>query len=241
MTIERFAALAGVFATAVLLVGCEEAPPPRRSSFLQDNPWVVKKPWETAKAGSNPVVQPGGSSSTVAASPGVADAHTSGPPVAYKPDTEIVSPILEAKGNWTVRLAFYNPAPDKGLSALYYANQHARTLIKQGYPAYVTDLISKAIVSVGAFDSENDPKLLEMWRGAYEDWLKIYGGRKSPFREEMERFYGGQTVFGDQPWPVSIIDLQIKMKGAWKIPLTEQDKQRYKEYISKRVKTGENP
>ena len=57
----------------------------------------------------------------------------------------------------------------------------------------------------------------------------------------MEKFYGDKTVFGDQPWPVSIIDLQIKMKGAYKIPLTEEDKALYREYTKGRVRQGENP
>ncbi len=242
MTMKRWAAAACCAAMLGMLSGCDDAPQQtRRSNFLKDNAWVAKKPGQSGSAGTNPVVErPGDTRTTGAPGDSALAAQSAGGSATYKPDSEVVSPILNARGNWTVRLAFYNPTPDKGLSALYYANQHARELRRKGYDAYVTDLISKAIVTVGAFDSENDPKLVELWRQSYEDWMKIYGGHKSPFRESMEQFYGNKTVFGDQPWPVSIIDLQIKMKGAYKIPLTEEDKQRYKDYISKRAKTGEN-
>ena len=232
----------GLAALLAALSGCTEPQQPQRQSFLHNNPWTVKKPGE-GRTGSNSVV------TTPAGTPGMATTQdpTAGylaaqaPGTAYKADTEIVSPIINCRGNWTVRLAFYNPDPQKKLTALYFANQHVRNLCKQGYDAYVTDLVSKAIVSVGSFENENDPKLLETWRQAYDDWMKIYGGRKSPFRESMEQFYGNKTVFGDQPWPVAVIDLQIKMKGAYHIPLTDDDKRRYKDYIGKRAKTGENP
>jgi hypothetical protein len=237
MTTHRIAFALAVVAAAAWLAGCESSPPPRRTSFLQNNPWVVKKPGEAGR-GNNAVVQrPEGA---VTSSPQPGDSYLANQRGTYKADTEIVSPILEAKGNWTVRLAFYNPTPQDGRTALHYANQHARALREKGYDAYVTDFISKAIVSVGAFEREDDPKLIDLWRECYDDWLKIYQGRKSPFRQTMEQFYGGETVFGDQPWPVAIVDLQIKMKNAYRIPITPEDQARYKEYISKRAKTGEN-
>ena len=237
MTTHRIALGLAVVAAA-WLAGCESEPPPKRSSFLQNNAWVVKKPGPAGSGSSAAARRP--IEGTVSSSPQPGDSYLASRRAAYKPDTDIVSPILGAKGNWTVRLAFYNPTPQDGHSALYYANQHARVRRSKGYDAYVTDFISKAIVSVGAFEREDDPKLIDLWRECYEDWLKIYQGRKSPFRQSMEQFYGGETVFGDQPWPVAIIDLQIKMKGAYQDPLTPEDKARYKEYISKRAKTGEN-
>ena len=153
------------YAGALMLTGCEQ-PPPTRTTFLQDNPWAVKAPAE--QGGTRPA------SSTPAPAPSK--------PVEYKPDTEVVSPIFNAKGKWTVRLAFYKPNPQKKLSALYYANDLARRLRADGHDAYVTDLISLAIVSVGTFNDERDPELLRLWKQAYEDWLKIHGGRKSSFR-----------------------------------------------------------
>jgi hypothetical protein len=229
MTIHRFTAAAVLAALLGLAAGCAEQQPEEKVPWYFDseqNPWVVRGAREGA--------------------PGATPARNTAPaesasPVQYKPDSDIVHPILEAKGNWTVRVIFYHPSPDKGLSALYYANQHARKARENGYDAYVTDLISMAIVSVGSFESEDDPKLKEIWRQSYDEWMKIHGGKESAFRESMERAYGKDTVFGDQPWPVSIIDLQVKMKNAYRIPLTEDDKRRHKEYISRRVRTDENP
>jgi hypothetical protein len=222
MEARRLAAAA--FSLVVLAAaGCGESPPPRKPSFLEDNPWVVKS--ATVETGR----------STPAKSPEPPK------PAEFKPDSEIVSPILDAKGKWTVRLIFFYPDVKAGLSGLHYANNHARTLRQKGYEAYVTDLVSFAIVSIGSFNDERDPELIKIWRESYEDWLKIRGGRKSAFREEMERFYGEKTVFGDQPWPVSIIELQVQMKGAYKIPLTEEDKKRYKDFLNARTRRSENP
>ena len=228
---QRVLLAASALAIALIAAGCEEPPPPRKKNFLEDNPWVVKKPWEK------------GTGAGTAANPATGQIGPApAKPLVFKADTEIVSPILNATGKWTIRLAFYHPEPDKQLSALFFANQHARELRKKGYDAYVTDLIGLAIVSVGSFDDERDPKLVELWRECYEDWTKIFGGRKSAFRESMEQFYGDKTVFGDQPWPVSIIEMQVKMKAAYKIDLTEDDKRRYKEFVNRnRAKTGENP
>ncbi|HUW55017.1 MAG TPA: hypothetical protein VMZ92_00120 [Planctomycetota bacterium] len=218
-----------LLAAIPVFAGCGggEAPPPKRTPFLHDNPWVVKAPTEAPPAPGAPPAPP--------------PEKPKPKPVTYKPDTEVVHPIFEANGKWTVRVAFYNPNPRKKLSALHYANDHCRTLRRQGYEAYVTDLISLAIVSVGSFSDDRDPKLVDTWREAHEAWLKLRGGKKSTFQEDMDRHYGGRTVFGDQPRPVSIIDLQVKMKGVYKIPLTEEDKRRHKEYLSERVHTGENP
>jgi len=151
--------------------------------------------------------------------------------VAYKPDKEIVHPILEAKGNWTVRMAFYSPVPKKQLTALHYANNHCRTLRKRGYEAYVTDFIVKAIVSIGSFDDPHDPELERIWREAYEGWLELHGGRKSTFRQTYEQWYSGKTVFGDHPTPVSILDLQMKMMSAYQMEPTAEQKARYKKYL----------
>jgi len=213
---------------AVLLIGCYVEQTTKRKDFFDDShPWAVSAPTTVQAPGQPP--------RPVAAKPTEPEKAE---PVQYKPDTEIVSPILEARGNWTLRMAFFNPNEKKKLSALHYANDFARNLIKKGYDAYVTDLISLAIVSIGSYDDPRDEELTKIWRMAYEEWLAIHGGRKSHFRQEMERFYGGKTVFGDQPWPVSIIDLQVKMKGAYKIPLTEEDKRRHKEYRDRQKARG---
>jgi len=209
-------------------IGCyEPIQETRKGWFTEDHPWVVK-------GSGTPSVEPG--RPTPPAKP-----PEPPKPVEFKPDTEIVSPILEAKGKWTVRLAFYYDDEQRRLTALHYANNHARTLRQNGFEGYVTDLPGSAIVSVGSFDDERDPELLKLWREAYDEWLKMHGGRKSGFREKMEEFYGEKTVFGDQPWPVSIIELQVQMKARYNIPLTEEDKIRYKDYLNARTRKSENP
>ncbi len=242
MALRHLAVAAAAALAMTILLGCEDPQPQSTrptTSFLEDNPWVVRKPGRgTAVASTgetrvdNPVanqtVQRGESYLT----------HKAG--VAARPDDPIEWPIWAARGKWTVRLAFYNPTPDTGYSALHYANIHARELRKKGYEAYITDLISKAIVTVGSFDSPNDPQLIALWRQAYEDWTKIYGGRASPFRESMARFYGNNTVFGDQPMPVAVIELQVAMKNAYGVALNEEDKAKYLEFTKLKAKPGEN-
>ena len=199
----------------------------------------MKKPGQSGSVAASGAVQVENPTANQSLKPGDSylTRHTE---VAPKPDDPIEWPIWAAKGKWTVRLAFYNPTPDKGFSALHYANIHAHALREKGYDAYITDLITKAIVTVGSFENSNDPKLVEIWRQGYEDWTKIYGGRVSPFRESMQRFYGNNTVFGDQPMPVSIIELQVAMKNAYHVPLTDEDKARYQEFMKTKAKTGEN-
>lgn len=221
MRTERPAALA-LGLMMLVVSGCEEPPPQHQSHWFPEggpaSEWKVKTTVDSSgRVREVPKTRPKKESK----------------PVRYKPDTEIVSPILNARGNWTVRVAFYHPNPEKRLSALHYANNHARALIKQGYEAYITDILSLTIVSIGSYNDKRDPKLLETWREAYDAWLKLHGGQKSGFRRHMEEFYGNRTVFGDQPWPVSIIDLQVKMKGAYNIPITEEDKRRHREYMRK--------
>jgi hypothetical protein len=233
MNVRRWAATAlGVTVLAAAGCGGGEAPPPRRTSFLEDNPWVVKKP-------DTGVVTPGEPGAPVRS---ITPKERPKAPE-FKPDSEsqVVHPIFEADGKWTVRVAFYHADQTTGLSALHYANEAARRMRKNGYEAYVTDFQSLAIVSLGSFKDEHDPELLSLWKSAYEDWLKIRGGQKSEFRKQMEEFYGENTVFGDQPWPVRIIELQVKMKAAYKIPLTDDDKRRYEEFMKARKPTRANP
>lgn len=217
----RHLAVSALLLMSAALAGCGEPQPQKRRSFLHDNPWVAEKPAERTARKSSPPVKPR--------------------PAAYKPVKKIVHPIFEADGKWTVRVAFYRSNPKKKLTALHYANELAKALRKKGEEAYVTDLISLAIVSVGTFDRARDPELTRTWRKYYDGWLALRKGRKSQFRESMEHFYGARTIFGDQPWPVGIIDLQVKMKSAYKIPLTAEDKKRHKKYLKERVRTGENP
>jgi len=242
MNVRRWTAAAfGVMVLSAAGCGGGETPPPRRTSFLENNPWVVKKP-ETG------AVSPGGGAlaTNPATSPIVVTPAKPSKPSneeVYKPDSEsqIVHPIFEADGEWTVRVAFYHPDATKGLSALRYANDAARTMRKNGYEAYVTDFQAIAIVSIGSFKDKHDPELIRLWNQAYDDWLKIHGGRKSTFREQMESFYGENTVFGDQPWPVRILELRVKMKNAYKIPLTDDEKQRYEEFMNERKPKSANP
>ena len=200
------------------VVGCNQPPPPPKQSH-----WLQRAPsgW-LAKGGTTQARQ--------------VQAAEKPKPVAYKPDKEIVHPILGVQGNWTVRLAFYSPNPKKRLTALHYANNHCRALRKQGYEGYVTDFIVKAIVSIGSFDDPRDPELERIWREAYEGWLKLHGGRKSAFRRTFEQWYAGKTVFGDHPRPISIIRLQMEMMSAYQMKPTAEQKARYKKYLDDQQK-----
>jgi len=170
-----------------------------------------------------------GEPKAAAARPGDADAAKPRE-VKMQADEKIVNPILDARGNWTVRVAWTYCNLTTKRSALSYANELAESLQKKGYRPYVTDFLTRAIVSVGAWDDPQDPELKRVWKEMYDAWLEVHGGHKSGFRAAMEGFYGKDTPFGDHPMPVSIIDLQVKMKGAYGIELTEDDKRRYKEY-----------
>jgi|GEM_PF-6542504 hypothetical protein len=219
--------------------GCGgEAPPPKRASFLENNPWVVRKPEPRAVSDGGDT---GANNPTTPATP--VKPRKDPKAEVYRPDSEseVVHPIFEADGKWTVRVAFYHPDNTKGLSALHYANDAARTMRKNGYEAYVTDLQSLAIVSIGSFKDEHDPELIKLWNAAYDDWLKIHGGKNSAFREKMQEFYGDKTVFGDQPWPVRIIELQVKMKLAYKITPTDDENKRYQEFMNARKSDSANP
>jgi hypothetical protein len=212
----RYAGAAATALALVLAAGCQQQPvrETRGGWFGENHAWEVKKP---SDQGATPRQKP----------------RTPSEPVEMKRDSEIVSPIFNARGKWTIRLAFFHDDRKTGHSALHYANDFARTLRTKGHDAFVTDLRSMAIVSMGQFNDERDPQLISTWRQAYEDWMRIHGGRESQFRLQMQEFYGGKTVFGDQPWPVSIIDLQMKMKSAYKIQPTEEEKRLYKEYLDR--------
>jgi len=214
--------IAAVWMSAlVALIGCYEPIRDTRGGWERAAPgWVVKKPGERARerarARTGAVAQ---------------DKPATAPSTAFKPDKEIVNPILEAKGNWTVRVWFFYGNPKTKRSALSYANAMAKLLQRKGYHPYVTDQLSQAIVSVGAWESKEDPDLKRVWREMYEGWLEAHRGRKSTFRNSMEQWYTGKTVLGDEPRPISILDLQMKMKGAYGMALTDDEKRRYKEYL----------
>jgi len=211
----------GVVLAAGLLAaaGCYEPIRDTRGGWERAAPnWVVKKPGEAPAAG--PVREQAKEPTKEAA------------PVRFKPDTEFINPILEAKGNWTIRVWFFYGNPRKKRSALSYANDMARSLQGKGYTPYITDMLTKAIVTVGAWDEANDPELKRVWREMYDGWLETHRGKQSTFSKTMSQWYSKKTVFGDQPRPISILDLQMKMKGAYGIQPTPDELKRYKEYLA---------
>jgi len=214
----------GLLATLVLAAGCYEPMRDTQGGWERAAPdWVVKKPGEVSAA-------------RAAGQPAAASAAPVPQEAQFKPVTEIVHPILEAKGNWTIRVWFFYGNPETRTSGVSYANDMAKKLEAKGYQPYVTDLLSSAIVSVGAWDDPHDPELKRVWREMYDGWLEAHRGRKSTFQRTMEQWYDRNTVFGDQPRPISVIDLQMKMKGAYGIPLTEEEKKRYGEYLENQKK-----
>lgn len=207
--------------TMLVVFGCEtQTVTKRRRGMLEGF-----SQWE-----SSPNARTSSSGGRTRSVSGVSNSGTSNSEVVvHKPDTEMpVHPIFEAKGRWTVRLLFFYPNKKKGTTALHNANNYVRARRKKGDEVYVTDLLSSAIVSVGSFDRDDDPKMIEIWRKAHNQWRRIHGG-KSGFQKTMERLHKTKT-FGDDPRPISIIDLQIKMKGIYKMPVTVEDKRRWKDY-----------
>ncbi len=214
-----------VLVLAMLVVlGCETQPvkPRRRTMFdgFGEKKWKSSSNVRTSSSGG-PTRTMGDVSGRGTSNPGV---------VEYKPDTEMpLHPIFEARGMWTVRMLFFHANRKKGTSALHNANNYVRVLRKKGYEAYVTDRLSTAIVSIGSFNREDDPEMIKIWRDAHNQWRRIHKG-KSGFQKSLERWHGKNIPFGDDPRPISIIDLQIKMKGAYKMPVTADDKRRFKAY-----------
>ena len=140
-------------------------------------------------------------------------------------------PITEARGRYTIRVGFYRSWPRKGIDGLEEANKAAIALRRAGHEAYVTDMITQAIVTVGTFDDKDDPRLKATWKGFYEEWQRKAGHTTlGQAQKELEKWYGEDTPFGSRPWPVAIISQQRKMKkalGTW----TAADEQRYQDYL----------
>jgi hypothetical protein len=136
--------------------------------------------------------------------------------------------ILQAQGRYTIRVAFFYDNPDTGYRAVHYANNAANHLRAAGEEAYVTSLGTRAILSVGTFDEKSDPELRATWRRQYQAYLERNGGKESAYRRKMVQIHGKDTPLGDQPWPVSVATLQIKMKQTLNMPVTEEDKERYR-------------
>ena len=178
--------------SAILLAGCEPQPQPRQTF-----------PDPLAKSSSNP----GGKSSS---SPG----NRSSSPAPVNNTVRPVNlrwPITNAAGNWTIRAyTFYSLAGQP--SAAQQADDLAGYYRKQGREAWVTDMGNRAILSVGSFSDPKDPRLTAAWKLEYADYLKIHGGRETDFQKQLDNYYEGSGALGDQPWPVDLKMLQMKMK-----------------------------
>jgi hypothetical protein len=146
-------------------------------------------------------------------------------------DGRVHYPITEATGLYTIRVGFYNSLPRKGIDAVTEANEAADALRRAGHEAYVTDLKTLAIVTVGSYDSRDDPRMKALWQRFYEAWERKAGRTTLGMAQrELEKWYGEDTPLGNRPWPTPVITLQYKMKTA-QGTLTEADEQRYRNYL----------
>jgi len=119
-------------------------------------------------------------------------------------------PITDANGKWTVRVGFYYGQGQS--TAAQLADQAAEGYRKAGREAYVTDMGVNAILTVGSFTDPKDPRLIATWQQERDDYLRAHGGKESSFQQDMNRFFEGSRAVGDQPWPVDIERLQMRMK-----------------------------
>lgn len=199
--------LLGALST-ILLAGCEPQPQPRQTF---PDPLSRTSSSSGSKSSSNP-----GSKSS------------SSTPVnnTVRP-VNLRWPITNAGGNWTIRAyTFYSLAGQP--SAAKQADDMADYYRKQGREAWVTDMGNRAILSVGSFTDSKDPRLTAAWKQEYTDYLKIHGGRASDFQKQLDSYYEGSGALGDQPWPVDLKVLQMKMKLT-QGKITQEEFNRYME------------
>lgn len=141
-------------------------------------------------------------------------------------------PITSATGKYTVRTNFFWAQGDS--SAAELADQLAEVYRRGGQDAYVTDLGNRAILSVGSFESRNDPRLIATWRKEYAKYQKLHGGTDSTFQQQLDRFHEDNRALGDRPYPESIELLQMKMKRV----RGEISREQYLEFLEEYRKRG---
>ena len=146
-------------------------------------------------------------------------------------ETRAVYPITEVQGLYTIRIGIYQSFPRRGIDAVAEANKAAVALRRAGHEAYVADLKTQAIVTVGLFNDPNDPRLKATWQRFYEEWQRKAGNTTlGKAQEILDEWHGKDTPFGSKIWPVPVIELQVKMKRALGT-VTEADEQRYQDYL----------
>ena len=141
-------------------------------------------------------------------------------------------PITQARGMYTIRVTvFYGQGTS---TAAKWAGELADAYRASGREAYVTDLGSRAVLTVGSFTDPKDSALYAAWKRENDDYLKRSGGRPSSFQQQMDRFYGGAGPLRDEPYPVEIEPLQMRMKlTQGKITQAQYEKWN-QEYLNRR-------